>query len=62
MQELKITMLGPSGIGKTSLLTAMWDQFTDTIGLKTLQLIPDTDSLQKNSRLPCRTEKSCESE
>lgn len=47
MQELKITMLGPSGVGKTSLLTAMCEQFNDNIGLTNLQLIPDIESSQK---------------
>lgn len=44
MHELKITMLGPSGVGKTSLLTAMYEQFESNIGQTNLQLTPDLDS------------------
>lgn len=44
MQELQITMLGPSGVGKTTLLTAMYEQFESTIGTTNLQLTPDEDS------------------
>ncbi|MBD2612005.1 MAG: hypothetical protein RMY62_012275 [Nostoc sp. ZfuVER08] len=44
MQELQITMLGPSGVGKTTLLTAMYEQFESNIGLTNLQLTPDDDS------------------
>lgn len=44
MQELKITMLGPSGVGKTSLLTAMYEQFETNIGQTNLQLTPDEES------------------
>ena len=44
MQELKITMLGPTGVGKTSLLTAMYEQFESTIGKTNLQLTPDEES------------------
>ncbi|MGM3304890.1 TRAFAC clade GTPase domain-containing protein [Anabaena sp. WFMT] len=44
MHELKITMLGPSGVGKTSLLTAMYEQFESNIGKTNLQLTPDLDS------------------
>ena len=41
-QTLKITMLGSRGVGKTSLLAAMYDQFDKIIGQKNLQLtIPD---------------------
>ena len=43
-QELKIAMLGPRGVGKTSLLTAMYEQFEDTIGQTDLQLTPDEES------------------
>jgi GTPase SAR1 family protein len=43
-QEIKITMLGATGVGKTSLLTAMYDQFENTIGQTNLQLIPDLKS------------------
>lgn len=44
MQELQITMLGPSGVGKTTLLTAMYEQFESNIGSTNLQLTPDEDS------------------
>lgn len=44
MQELKITMLGPRGVGKTSLLTAMYEQFESTIGRTNLELSPDEES------------------
>ncbi|MBN3878085.1 hypothetical protein [Nostoc sp. JL23] len=43
-QELKITMLGHRGVGKTSLLTAMYEQFDNTIGEADLQLTPDPES------------------
>ncbi|MEA5500445.1 MAG: hypothetical protein WAN66_27005 [Limnoraphis robusta] len=42
LPTLNITMLGPSGVGKTSLLAAMYDQFENVS--KDLQLIPDQDS------------------
>ncbi len=44
MQELKITMLGASGVGKTTLLTAMYEQFETNIGNTNLQLTPDDES------------------
>lgn len=44
MHELKVTMLGPSGVGKTTLLTAMYDQFANNIGEIDLQLTPDEES------------------
>ena len=44
MQELQITMLGPTGVGKTTLLTAMYEQFERNIGSTDLQLTPDDDS------------------
>ncbi|NES04392.1 MAG: hypothetical protein F6K22_17075 [Okeania sp. SIO2F4] len=44
MQELKIAMMGATGVGKTSLLTAMYEQFDKTIGLTDLQLTPDQES------------------
>lgn len=47
MQELQVTMLGPSGVGKTTLLTAMYDQFEKTIGTTNLQLTPDDESAYK---------------
>lgn len=44
MHELKITMLGSTGVGKTSLLTAMYEQFANNIGKTDLQLTPDDES------------------
>lgn len=44
MHELKITMLGASGVGKTSLLTAMYEQFESNVGKINLQLTPDEES------------------
>lgn len=41
---MQVTMLGASGVGKTSLLTAMYEQFNDTIGTANLQLTPDLES------------------
>lgn len=43
-EELKVTMLGHRGVGKTSLLTAMYEQFDNTIGEAGLQLTPDPES------------------
>ncbi|MGI0482966.1 hypothetical protein ACN4EE_19550 [Geminocystis sp. CENA526] len=43
-QTLKVTMLGHSGVGKTSLLCAMYDQFDQIIGKTNLQLTPDHDT------------------
>jgi len=50
-QEINIAMLGARGVGKTSLLTAIYEQFPDTIGKTNLQLTPDLESsalLQEN--------------
>jgi hypothetical protein len=44
MHELQITMLGATGVGKTTLLTAIYEQFESNIGLTDLQLTPDDDS------------------
>jgi hypothetical protein len=44
MVDLKITMLGPRGVGKTTLLTAMYDRFEATIGQTNLQLTPDSET------------------
>ncbi|MFP4006430.1 MAG: hypothetical protein ACLFV6_00280 [Spirulinaceae cyanobacterium] len=44
MQEVQITMLGPTGVGKTTLLTAIYEQFESNIGLTDLQLTPDDES------------------
>lgn len=43
-QTLKVTMLGHSGVGKTSLLCAMYDQFDRIIGETNLQLTPDDET------------------
>lgn len=43
-QTIKITMLGSSGVGKTSLLAAIYDQFDKIIGQTNLELIPDGDT------------------
>ncbi|NCO74865.1 MAG: hypothetical protein GW795_10065 [Cyanobacteria bacterium] len=43
-QTLKVTMLGHSGVGKTSLLCAMYDQFDQIIGKTNLQLTPDDET------------------
>ncbi len=45
MQELQVTMLGPSGVGKTTLLTAVYDQFEENIGATDLEFKPDDESL-----------------
>lgn len=42
--EYKITMLGPSGVGKTSLLTAMYEKFEDTAGKLQMTINPDSDT------------------
>ena len=44
MNELQVTILGPSGVGKTTLLTAVYDKFEDNIGSTNLQLTPDDDT------------------
>ena len=44
MDTITITMLGARGVGKTSLLTAMYQQFNATIGATNLQLRPDLRS------------------
>jgi hypothetical protein len=43
-KEIKIAMLGAGGVGKTSFLTAMYEQFENTIGQSNLQLTPDLKS------------------
>lgn len=42
--EFKITMLGPGGVGKTSLLTAMYDRFDTTLDAMNLQFVPDSET------------------
>ncbi len=44
IQELQITMLGAGGTGKTTLLTAMYEQFEKTIKDGTLELTPDDET------------------
>ena len=44
MNELKITLLGPSAVGKTSLLTSMYEQFRRISFQANLQLIPEAES------------------
>lgn len=44
MKELHITMLGPRGVGKTSLLASMYDRFDDTASNIGLKLTPDLES------------------
>lgn len=43
-QTLKVTMLGPNGVGKTSLLAAIYDQFDQVIGYTDLQLTAENES------------------
>ncbi len=45
IHELQVTMLGPSGVGKTTLLTAVYDQFEDNIGSTNLELKADEESV-----------------
>lgn len=44
MQQVKITMFGPRRVGKTSLLTAMYQQLEDKNRLTNIQLTPDTNT------------------
>ncbi|WP_231867034.1 hypothetical protein [Anabaena sp. 4-3] len=44
IQTLKITMLGSSGVGKSSLLAAIYDQFDQVIGKTNLQIKPTDDA------------------
>lgn len=43
-KELKITMLGASGVGKTTLLTSMYEQFAEISNQANLQLTPDIET------------------
>ena len=45
--EYKITMLGPSRVGKTSLLTAIYQKFEDTAGQIEMTLAPELATLQQ---------------
>lgn len=44
MQELQVTMLGARGVGKTTLLTAIYEQFEKKIGSTNLEITPDEES------------------
>jgi GTPase SAR1 family protein len=44
MKKIKVTMLGPSGVGKTSLLAAIYEQYRSTINGTELQIMPDHGS------------------
>jgi GTPase SAR1 family protein len=44
MQQVKITMIGPRRVGKTSLLTAMYQQLEDKNRLTNIQLTPDINT------------------
>jgi len=44
LQELQITVLGATGTGKTTLLTAMYEQFENTIKDVDLELTPDDET------------------
>ena len=43
-KELNITMLGASGVGKTTLLTSMYEQFEATSRQANLHLKPDIET------------------
>ncbi len=45
--EYQITMLGPSGVGKTSLLTAIYEKFEHTAGQIEITIDPDSETLQQ---------------
>lgn len=47
MQELQVTMLGARGVGKTTLLTAIYEQFEKNIGSTNLELTPNEESAAK---------------
>ena len=44
INTLNVAMLGGTGVGKTSLLTAMYDRFEQNIGRANLQFTPDLES------------------
>ncbi len=51
-QELNIAMLGASGVGKTSLLTAMYKEFAHTLGKTNLLFKPEPETFDRlNDRL-----------
>jgi len=41
MKEIKVTMIGPSSVGKTSLLAAIYDQYKPAINGTDLQITPE---------------------
>ena len=45
--EYKITMLGASGVGKTSLLTAIYEKFEETAGKLEITIDPDSKTLRQ---------------
>jgi Double-GTPase 2 len=45
--EYKITMLGPSGVGKTSLLTAIYEKFEQIAGQIEITIDPESDTLKQ---------------
>src|SRR4051812_12002071 len=47
MSELSITMLGPSRVGKTSLLVSMYQHFQKTAAKAKLQLLPDDETMEE---------------
>lgn len=50
--EFQITMLGPTNVGKTSLLTAMYDQFNTTLNQVNLHFFPHEETSAKlNTKL-----------
>lgn len=50
LPEYKITMLGSAGVGKTSLLTAIYEKFEHTAGQIEFTLYPDLATLQQLQR------------
>ncbi len=44
MKTIKVTMLGPSGVGKTSLLAAIYNQYKSALDGTELQILPDYKS------------------
>ena len=48
LHELQISMLGGTGVGKSTLLSVMYEQFDATVGQANLQLTPDPET---NARL-----------
>lgn len=44
MKTIKVTMLGPAGVGKTSLLAAIYEQYQSVISGTELQITPDYES------------------